>query len=173
MNQKPHRLDLAFLAPFGILAVSATALANAYIAEYAFGLEPCILCLYQRVPYAVAGVLGVAALVSPRVRVGAVAVAGGVFLVGAVLAFYHVGVEQHWWASVAACGAAGGGPGDVGGPATVDELRQMLTRGGPVKACDEVDWTLFGLSMATYNVAVSLALGTASLLAADQLRRPK
>ena len=169
MNQKPHRLDLAFLAPFGILAVSATALANAYIAEYGFGLEPCILCLYQRVPYAVAGVLGLAALTSPRARVRAVAVAGGVFLVGAVLAFYHVGVEQHWWASVAACGGAG----DVGGPATVDELRQMLTRESPVKACDEVDWTLFGLSMATYNVGVSLALGTASLLAANQLRRPK
>jgi disulfide bond formation protein DsbB len=43
----------------------------------------------------------------------------------------------------------------------------------PVKACDQVDWTLFGLSMATYNVALSLALATASLWAADQLRRPK
>ncbi len=168
MNPVTHRLDLAFLAPFGIFAVSATALANAYIAEYAFGLEPCILCLYQRVPYAVAGVLGLAALTGPRARVRAVAVAGGVFLVGAVLAFYHVGVEQHWWASVAACGGAGGEE-----PATVNELRQMLARGSPVKACDEVDWTLFGLSMATYNVGVSLALGTASLLAANQLRRPK
>ena len=59
-----------------------------------------------------------------------------------------------------------------GATATVDELRQMLTRGGPVKACDEVDWTLFGLSMATYKVAVSLALGTASLWAADRIRRP-
>ncbi len=173
MNQKSHRPDLAFLAPFGIFAVSATALANAYIAEYAFGLEPCILCLYQRVPYAVAGVLGVVALMSPRVRVRAVAAAGVVFLIGAAIAFYHVGVEQHWWASVAACGAGGGAPGDIGGPATVDELRQMLTRAKPVKACDEVDWTLFGLSMATYNVALSLALATASLWAADQLRRSK
>ncbi len=172
MNQNSPRLDLAFLAPFGIFAVSATALANAYIAQYAFGLEPCILCLYQRVPYAVAGVLGVLALFVPSLRFRAVAAAGGVFLAGAVLAFYHVGVEQHWWASVAACGA-GGGPGDAGGPATVEELRQMLTRGRPVKACDEVDWTLFGLSMTTYNVALSLALGTASLWAAERIRRPQ
>ncbi len=168
MNQNSHRLDLAFLAPFGIFAVSVTALANAYTAEYAFGLEPCILCLYQRVPYAVAGVLGLAALFVPRVRYGAVAVAGVVFLAGAAIAFYHVGVEQHWWASAASCGAGGGGEG----PATVEELRQMLTRAEPVKACDEVDWTLFGLSMATYNVALSLSLATASLLAANQLRRP-
>ena len=168
MNQNTHRLDLAFLAPFGIFAVSAAALANAYTAEYVFGLEPCILCLYQRIPYAVAGVVGAAALFMPSLRAAAVAVAGVVFLVGSALAFYHVGVEQHWWVSAAAC--AGGG-GD--GPATVDELRQMLMQAKPVKACDQVDWTLFGLSMATYNVALSLALGTASLWAADRLRRPK
>ena len=173
MNPITNRLDLAFLAPFGIFAVSVTALANAYIAQYAFGLEPCILCLYQRIPYAVAGVLGGAALFVPSLRFRAVAVAGVVFLVGAALAFYHVGVEQHWWVSVASCGAGGGGPVDAGGPATVDELRQMLTRGRPAKACDEVDWTLFGLSMATYNVGVSLALGTASLWAAKQLRRQR
>ncbi len=169
MTPNTNRLDLAFLATFGIFAVSVAALANAYTAEYAFGLEPCILCLYQRVPYAVAGVLGGAALFVPRARTVAVAVAGVVFLVGAVLAFYHVGVEQHWWVSAASCG--GGGLGDAGGPATVDELRQMLMQVKPVKACDEVDWTLFGLSMATYNVGLSLALATASLWAADQLRR--
>ncbi len=171
MNQNTHRFDLAFLAPFGIIAVSVAALANAYTAEYVFGLEPCILCLYQRVPYAVAGVLGVAALMIPRVRTGAVAASGGVFLVGSAIAFYHVGVEQHWWVSAASCAGGGGAPGDIGGPATVDELRQMLMRAEPVKACDVVDWTLFGLSMATYNVGLSLALGTASLWAADQLRR--
>ena len=168
MNQNTHRFDLAFLAPFGIFAASAAALANAYTAEYVFGLEPCILCLYQRIPYAIAGVVGAAALFMPSLRAPVVAVAGVVFLSGAVLAFYHVGVEQHWWVSAAAC--AGGG-GD--GPATVDDLRQLLMQAKPVKACDQVDWTLFGLSMATYNVALSLALATASLWAADQLRRPK
>ena len=169
MNQNTHRFDLAFLAPFGIFAVSVAALANAYTAEYVFGLEPCILCLYQRIPYAIAGVLGAAALFMPSFRLPAVAVAGVVFLAGAVLAFYHVGVEQHWWVSAAACGAGGGGDG----PATVDDLRQLLMQAKPVKACDQVDWTLFGLSMATYNVALSLALATASLWAADQLRRQK
>ncbi len=168
MNQKSHHIDLAFLAPFAIFAVSVTALVNAYTAEYALGLEPCILCLYQRVPYAAASVLGLAALFVPSLRSRAVAVAGMVFLAGAVLAFYHVGVEQHWWVSVASCG---GGGND--GPATVEELRQLLMRAKPVKACDEVDWTLFGLSMATYNAALSLVLGSASLWAADQLRRSK
>lgn len=162
--------DLTRMIPFTVFAVSVFALANAYTAQYAFGLEPCILCLYQRVPYAVAGVLGLAALFVPSIRFRAVAVAGAAFLVGASIAFYHVGVEQHWWVSAAACGA-GGVPGDAGGPRTVDELRQMLMRGSPVKACDEVDWTLFGLSMATYNVPFSLALALGSFWGAAHLRR--
>ena len=168
MNPNSHRLDLTFLAPFGIFAVSVAALANAYTAEYAFGLEPCILCLYQRIPYAIAGGLGAAALFMPSFRLPAVAVAGVVFLAGAVLAFYHVGVEQHWWSSAAACGGSGGD-----GPETVDELRQLLMQANPVKACDEVDWTLFGLSMATYNVPFSLALAFGSFWGAAQIRRKR
>ncbi|HIE20206.1 MAG TPA: disulfide bond formation protein B, partial [Rhodospirillales bacterium] len=58
-----------------------------------------------------------------------------------------------------------------GEPQTVDELRQLLMQAKPVKACDEVDWTLFGLSMATYNVAFSLALALASCWGARQIRR--
>jgi len=167
MNQNANRFDLAFLAPFGIFAVSAAALVNAYIAEYVFDLEPCILCLYQRVPYAVAGVLGLLALTSPRVRVWAVAAAGGVFLAGAAIAFYHVGVEQHWWASAAGCGGAGVDKG----PATVEDLQRMLKNLKPVKPCDEVDWTLFGLSMATYNVPTSLALAVGSFWGAARMRQ--
>ena len=158
-------------APLMILAASVVALANAYTAEYAFGLEPCILCLYQRIPYAVAGVLGLGALLLPagpsgnRTRSWAVMGAGFVFLAGAGIAFYLVGVEQHWWASAASCGGGGGE-----GPKTVAELQQML-REKPPKACDEVDWTLFGLSMATYNVAVSLTLAWGSIWASAQIRR--
>ncbi|MBL4690180.1 MAG: disulfide bond formation protein B, partial [Rhodospirillales bacterium] len=83
MPPDPDRLDLSRLVPFGIFAASVAALANAYIAQYTFDLEPCILCLYQRVPYAVAGVLGLVAMLVPGQRSRAVVLAGGVFLVGA------------------------------------------------------------------------------------------
>jgi disulfide bond formation protein DsbB len=165
------RMDWPRLVPFGILAASVGALATAYTAQYAFGLEPCILCLYQRVPYALAGVLGLGALLLPngekgeQARTWAVAASGLVFLAGAGIAFYHVGVEQHWWASVAACGGGGGE-----GPKTVEALRQMLAE-KPPKACDDVDWTLFGLSMATYNIGASLALAAAAFWGAARIRR--
>ncbi len=167
----PARPDWPRLVPFGILAASVGALATAYTAQYAFGLEPCILCLYQRVPYALAGVLGLGALLLPngekeeQARAWAVAACGLVFLTGAGIAFYHVGVEQHWWVS-AACGVSGGS--EV--PKTVEDLRQMLTE-KPPKACDDVDWTLFGLTMATYNIGASLALAAAAFWGAARIRR--
>ncbi|MFQ5763807.1 MAG: disulfide bond formation protein B [Rhodospirillales bacterium] len=162
------RLDWPRLVPFAILAAAVGALGTAYTAELGLGIEPCPLCLYQRIPYAVAGMLALGALLAPRggARAAAVAAAGAVFAAGAAIAFYHVGVEQHWWASAAACGAGGAAPE----PKTVDELRALL-QAVPAKACDELDWTLFGVSMATYNVAVSLALAVGSFWGAEQIRR--
>ena len=165
----PARMEWSRLVPFAILAASIGALATAYTAELAIGIEPCILCLYQRIPYALAGTLALAALLAPgeRVKVWAVIGAGVAFLAGAEIAFYHVGVEQHWWRSLASCGVAAGDPE----PETVEELRRLLTQARPAKACDEIDWTLFGVSMATYNVAASLALAVGSLWGAEKIRR--
>ena len=50
---------LVWTIPLAILAVSIGSLAMAFAAQYLFGLDPCILCLYQRIPYAVTVVLAV------------------------------------------------------------------------------------------------------------------
>jgi disulfide bond formation protein DsbB len=154
------------LVPLAIMAASLGALATAYTAEYGFGLEPCPLCLYQRVPYGVTLGLGLVAFVVPSgaVRTSAVALAGAAFLVGAGLAVHHVGVERHWWASVVACGGA------LAPDMTVAELRAALAR-PPAKPCDVVDWTLFGVSMAGYNALVSILLAGAALVGAWRIRK--
>jgi len=165
MIEPEGKLDEQRLIPLAIVAASVGALAFAYTAQYAYGFEPCILCLYQRVPFAVAGVLGLLALLVPRgnIRNAAVALAGVTLLIGSGIAFYHVGVEQHWWVSAASCG---------GGLNEAMSINQLLTQlqNKPAKACDEVDWALFGISMATYNVAASLALGAAALWGAWRLK---
>lgn len=151
--------------PMAILAASVGALAVAYIAEFVFGFEPCILCLYQRVPYAATGILAVLALgLPPRsgVRAASVALCGAVFLAGAGIAAYHLGVEQHWWAGTAAC--SGALPAEM----TVEELQAQLAA-KPPKPCDQVDWTLFGISFAGYNLMASLALAGFSLAGARRL----
>ena len=142
-----YLLQLAMLASAGALGI-------ALIAQYGFGLEPCILCSYQRIPYGGVVALGVFALLVGRWDRHSVAVLlGVVFLGSAALAFYHNGVEQHWWEAATACGSGGGEL-----PASLSALSQSLTQGAMPKACDEIDWTLFGLSITVYNTVFSLAL---------------
>lgn len=166
MNEKANVLSWARFLPLGILVAGAAALATAFIAEHVFGLQPCALCLYQRWVYAAAGALGLAGLWVPAGALRwVVAAIGAVLLGGAGLAFYHVGVEQHWWAQTAACA----GTVDLTG-LTVDQLRNAL-EAPPPRPCDEVDWTLFGISLAGFNVLASLSLAAACFLGMGRLGR--
>lgn len=162
------KLDWSRLVPVFVLVASVAALTAAFVSQYGFDIQPCVLCLYQRVPYYVAGTAALLAMVLPSGREDRsliVAVAGLAFLAGAGIAFYHVGVQQHWWASIAACGG-GQEPLRVNGPADL-----MAKLHGPApKACDEVDWTILGLSMPAYNVVASLALAALSLWSAWRIR---
>lgn len=171
MNGRPLRSDPSRLVPLAILGASAVMLGAAYTAQYGFGQEPCILCLYQRIPYAATGVLALLALGLPAqgtVRKGLVALCGVVFLAGAGIAFYHVGVEQHWWASVAACAG-----GNVTTGLSVEQLNTLLTAPSRQKPCDRVDWSLFGISLAGYNVMISVALAATTLAGARWLGRTR
>ncbi len=151
------------------LAASAAILGSAYAFQYLGGLEPCSLCLVQRVPYWVAIGLGLAALALALARLPRLPglVMGGIavtFLVGAGLALYHVGVEQHLIAGPRACSAA---PGEA---TSIEALRaQLLAR--PVVRCDEVPWSLFGVSLAGYNAVLSLALAAAAAWATRVMLR--
>ncbi len=151
--------------PWAFLAVAVGALGTAYISELGFGYEPCVLCLYQRVPYAAIAVIGIATLFLTGIvwRRAATLLAAGLFTIGAGIAFYHVGVEQYWWESAAPCG------GGVTVTNTEDFLAALQQK--PEKSCAEADWTFLGVSMATYNVAFSLFLAGASLFVWRRLRQ--
>lgn len=148
-----------------IVLVSVAALAVAFTAEHVFGVEPCILCVYQRVAYALAAVLGMLSIfarISPQTRTLLIASCGMVFLIGAAVALHQVGLQQHWWVGFTACG--GGLPAEM----SLAELKVQLTSSQPVR-CDEVDWTLFGVSMAAYNTGLFLLLAVGSLWTAQKL----
>jgi disulfide bond formation protein DsbB len=156
------------LAPFLIAVVSAGALAVALVSEHVFGLEPCVLCFYQRYAYAAAlaaGLLGTA-MGAGRNNAALFCLIGAlIFLAGAAVAGFHVGVEQHWWRGTAECHLPAIEPG-----MSVDELRAVLEARDKVTPCDEVPWSLFGISMAGYNFIVSLVLAGAAAFAARTLR---
>ncbi len=160
-NIHPRRLY-----PLLALAFSAAALAGAYIAQYGFELEPCILCLYQRIPFALAVVLALVALFRPDFAKIIMALMIAVFVFEGLLAFYHVGVEQHWWAAATGCSSSG----EISkSPA---EMLKNLQKSIP-KPCDEVDWTILGISMAAWNVLFSGFLAGGAFFGLKQIRRAK
>jgi disulfide bond formation protein DsbB len=156
------------LVPALVVAASLGALAVALVAQHWGGIEPCVLCIYQRYAYlgaAAFGVLGLIAGPRTRARRAAVALAGLTFLTGAGIAAFHVGVEQHWWRGTAACHTPVFDPGTP-----IAELRKQLLETTFVP-CDEVPWSLFGISIAGYNGMASLGLALASLWAARNIGR--
>jgi disulfide bond formation protein DsbB len=131
-----------------LLAIAAALILAAVFAfQYLGGAAPCPLCIWQRYPYGLLialGVIGVFWQPRPMLALGVL-----VLLVGAGLAGYHYGIEQGWLALPAGCVA--------GGEATsIEELRQMLREAPP--ACDQVQFTVLGLSLAAWNVLASLGL---------------
>ncbi|MEX2616917.1 MAG: disulfide bond formation protein B [Alphaproteobacteria bacterium] len=147
-------LQNPYLAPILLLVMSAGTLGGAYAFQYWGGLQPCALCLYQRWPWWIAGALAIVAIVAVRDRrlhAAALSLATLAVWVGAGIAVYHVGVEQRWWEGPSACSGAAT-------PATLEELRAMVLA-APVVRCDDVAWSLFGISMAGYNALLSLATG--------------
>jgi disulfide bond formation protein DsbB len=150
-------------APLFVLVASIAVLGAAFAFQYIGGLAPCELCYWQRWPYGATIVLAAVAIFAPRAERPHLFLCAAIFLVGAGIGLYHVGVEQHWVAGPQACS---GGPS---GAATIEELRRRL-EATPVVRCDEPAWTLFGVSMAGYNALISLALAAFSLAAALRKR---
>ena len=150
------RVALALIA-----LVSFGALATALVAQYGFDLQPCVLCVYQRVPYAAAlalGLLGLLVTRPPALPRLLVLGAGLAFLIGAGIAGFHVGVEQKWWAGTASCSTP-----VIDLNLSMEELQRQLDQASSFAACDEVPWSLFGISMAGYNLILSLVLAAVFL----------
>jgi disulfide bond formation protein DsbB len=149
-----------------VLIASATVLGSALLSQYWGGLAPCELCLLQRWPWAAAIVISLVALVAgsrpalPWVALGLDAV----FALGVVFAFYHVGVEQHWFAGPTACTASGSAT-------TLEEMKRQILGTAPV-LCDRVQWSLIGVSLAGWNLLASLGMAAVCAFVFAHTRRP-
>lgn len=147
---------------FFVLAAAASAalLAAALAFQHVGGLAPCVLCVWQRVPYAAVAALGLAGALlhrrlPPAAAAALAAACAALFAADAAIAGFHVGVEQGWWKGTESCTAAGAPAGDL------QALRDAVFA-APVAFCDTVAWSMLGLSMAAWNGLAALALAAAS-----------
>src|SRR5947207_7012360 len=122
-----------------VLIASVAVLGTALLSQYWGGLAPCELCLLQRWPWVAAIVISSAAMiVADRTALPWVALAlAGVFAVGSALAFYHVGVERHWFAGPTAF------TGTATAADTIEALKATILGQMPAR-CDEPGSTMCG-----------------------------
>ena len=158
--------DQPIAAAAVIVALGAmAAILGAWFFQYVLGYLPCELCLEQRyayylaIPLAVIIAAGALGGWSRRLLVTGLAVIAIAMLINAGLGIYHSGVEWKWWAGPTACG---GTLGDLGSAGNLLE-RVQSTR---VIRCDEAAWRFLGLSLAGYNVLISLALAAVAAMGA-------
>jgi disulfide bond formation protein DsbB len=147
----------ALSAALAITVIAAATLAGAWFFQLVLGIVPCPLCLEQRYAYYLAIPLGAlvtfaAAKDAPRpLLLAGLAILTLAVLANAGLGTYHAGVEWKLWQ----------GPTDCTGPiGNLGSAGNLLERLDTVKVirCDEVQWTFLGLSLAGYNVLISLLM---------------
>jgi disulfide bond formation protein DsbB len=151
-----RRALLILLAALAVLAAAWT--------FQELGFKPCELCFMERYAYyAGAPIAALTAWLASRSAHGLAralfVLLALIFLANAGLAFYHVGVEQHWWQGPAAC------TGSLTAPVNVNDLAKAINA-EPVVRCDEPALRILGLSLAGWNVVASAAIALYAALAA-------
>ncbi len=158
-------------AAFAIFALSLATLTGAWYFQFVLGYPPCPLCLDQRIPYYVVIPLSLVLAIAARARAprwlmeAGFAISLVTVLCGAALGAYHAGVEWHFWP----------GPSDCSGPlanlntggSLLDQLNSVH-----VVVCDQAAWRFLGISLAGYNVLISLAMAVFAGCGLLSLRRP-
>ena len=159
-------------AALAIAIIAAATLAGAWFFQLVLDIRPCPLCLEQRYAYYLAIPLG--ALVAfavakdaPRgVLVTGLVLLAGLALGNAVLGTYHAGVEWGFWQGPTDCTGPIGNLGSAG-----DLLARLDTE--KVIRCDEVQWRFLGLSLAGYNVLISLLMAAIAAWGIVVMRRDR
>ncbi|HTV35637.1 MAG TPA: disulfide bond formation protein B [Xanthobacteraceae bacterium] len=146
-------------AALTVFVIALATLLGAWYFQYVLGYPPCPLCLEQRIPYYIVIPLSLVVAIAARWRAPRALVAAGFLILlaatlcGAALGTYHAGVEWGFWP----------GPTDCSGP-VIDfssggsMLSQLQNPTMHIVRCDKAAWRFLGISLAGYNVLISLAM---------------
>ena len=135
----------------GILAFSILSLSIAYFIQYVLGHKPCNLCIIERIPYIAAIILISLIFILNRYQKIISSLILIFFIFGAVVSFYHFGIEQGFFSESLVC--------DLGNsqPLNKEDLLNQLKK-TEIVSCKDVTFRFLGLSLATINTIISIIL---------------
>jgi disulfide bond formation protein DsbB len=137
---------LLFCAGFSLLLLLV-----ALVGQYVFGLHPCELCIYQRIPYVFIvfiGCFGFFFIRSSQILYWLAVFCSLLFLLDAGIAFYHSGVEYGLFPAPTTCSA------NSSSGQSLEEMREAI-RNAPLVNCNQAMLYVLGLSMASWNFIVA------------------
>ena len=132
-----------------IFLVSIVALASAFFIEYILGHQPCNLCIFERIPYLLAIIIILLNFKFNQFEKFFILMLVIVFLFGAILSLYHLGIEQGFIQESLVCDLKSGS-----NLLSKEEILKQLQEKNV--SCKDVTFKIFGLSLTSYNILISL-----------------
>ena len=134
-----------------IFLVSILALASAFFIEYILGHQPCNLCIFERIPYLLAIIIILLNFKFNQFEKFFILLLVIVFLFGAILSLYHLGIEQGFIQESLVCDLKSGS-----NLLSKEEIVKQLQEKNV--SCKDVTFKIFGLSLTSYNILISLLI---------------
>jgi len=137
---------------------STLILLSAYFIEHVLGYEACNLCLIGRIPYFFVITFCLIFFFFKKFEKILLILIFISFISSTLIAFYHFGIEQGFFDESLVCQIK-----TLKQNMSTVELLQELENNKP-KSCKNVNFKIFGLSLATINLFISLILSATTLI---------
>ena len=137
----------------GILAFSILSLSIAYFIQYVLGHKPCNLCIIERIPYIAVIIFISLIFILNKYQKIISSLILILFIFGAVVSFYHFGIEQGFFSESLVCDLGNSQPLNLNKEELLNQLKKA-----EIISCKDVTFRFFGLSLATINTIISLIL---------------
>jgi disulfide bond formation protein DsbB len=146
MSKIKYKAVLSSIMLFSIFAIFV-----AYFIQYVLRHQPCNLCLIERIPYIASIIIISFCLFFKKFEKVSLIILSLVFFSGSLLSFYHFGIEQGFIRESLVCDI-NSGSNDLSKEALLKQLKDISV------SCKDVTFKIFGLSLATFNIFISLTL---------------
>ncbi len=134
-----------------IFFISLISIISAFFIEYYLGHKPCNLCLIQRIPYGLSIILIIVNFFQSKNEKFIILLLVLIFSFSFLISFYHFGIEQGFFKESAVCTTK-----NISGIISKEELLKQLQIN--VVSCKDVTFRIFGFSLTTFNMIISLIL---------------